>query len=123
MDNEPLSNRYNAHISGSESINEQDCWILELTAKNKTESYPTRKLWIDKRTGDCLSYELYALSGVKLKEYNIIRIENIGNKRFPTEFEIRDLLRRNSKTTFKMTNVVLDKPIPDSVFSLRNLEQ
>ncbi|MDR1930453.1 MAG: outer membrane lipoprotein-sorting protein [Treponema sp.] len=39
------------------------------------------------------------------------------------ETEIRDLLRKNSKTTFVMKNVILDRPIADSVFSQRNLER
>ena len=123
MDNDPLSNRYDAAISGSEIVNDRDCWVLELTAKKRTESYPSRKLWIDKQTQDCLRYELFALSGVKLKEYNMLRVENIGGKRFPVEIEVRDLLRKDSKTVFYMRNVVLDKPIADSVFSQRNLER
>jgi outer membrane lipoprotein-sorting protein len=102
---------------------DRDCWILDLTAKRRTESYPTQKLWIDKETGDCLHYELFALSGAKLKEYNLVRVEEFGGRRFPVEIEIRDFLRKNSKTTMVMRNVVMDRPIADSVFSTRNLER
>jgi outer membrane lipoprotein-sorting protein len=122
-DNEALSNRYNAVVSGSEVVNGRDCWVLSLTARRRTESYPTRKLWIDKQTEDCLRYELFSLSGAKLKEYRTIRIENIAGRRFPVEVEIRDLLRRDSKTTMIMRNVVMDKPILESIFSMRNLER
>jgi outer membrane lipoprotein-sorting protein len=127
IENEQLSARYDPVIGGSGSwplngIN-RDCWILDLTAKRRTESYPKQKLWIDKETGDCIHYELFALSGAKLKEYNLIRVEVFGGRRFPVELEIRDLLRKNSKTTMVMRNVVLDRPIPDSVFSQRNLER
>jgi outer membrane lipoprotein-sorting protein len=123
INNDTLSSRYNPAISGSETWNGKDCWVLELTAKNKTESYPKRKLWIDKQTGDMLHYELYALSGAKLKEFSSLRIEVFGGRRFPVETEIRDLLRKDSRTVFRMTNVVMDKPIADSVFSQRNLER
>jgi outer membrane lipoprotein-sorting protein len=127
INNDTLASRYNAVISGSErwSIKgvSRDSWVMELTAKRRTESYPKRKLWIDKETGDLLHYELYALSGAKLKEYNMLRIEVLAGRRFPVEVEIRDLLRKDSKTTFIMRNAVLDKPIPDSVFSQRNLER
>jgi len=127
MENETLARRYDAVLSGSEIINtpfgNRDTWVLDLTAKQRTESYPKRMLWIDKQTGDLLRYELFALSGAKLKEYNMKRIEVIGGKRFPVEIEIRDLLRRDSKTTFIMRNIVLDRTIPDSVFSMRNLER
>jgi outer membrane lipoprotein-sorting protein len=123
INNETLANRYDAVISGSEVINGRDCWVLDLSAKKRTESYPSRKLWIDKEYGDLLRYELFALSGVKLKEYAMKKVEIINGQRFPVEGEMRDLLRRDSKTTFVMRNVVLDKPIADSVFSMRNLER
>jgi outer membrane lipoprotein-sorting protein len=127
VENETLSARYNPALGGSEVWNVngagRDCWILELTAKRRTESYPRQKLWIDKETGDCLHYELFALSGAKLKEYNLGRVEVFGGRRFPVELEIRDLLRKNSRTLMVMRNVVLDRPIPDSVFSQRNLER
>jgi outer membrane lipoprotein-sorting protein len=127
INNETLSSCYDAVVSGSEwwNINgtSRDTWVMELTAKKKTESYPKRKLWIDKETGDLVHYELFALSGAKLKEYNMLRVEVLADRRFPVEVEIRDLLRKDSKTTFIMKNAVLDKPIPDSIFSQRNLEK
>ena len=123
INNETLASRYNAVISGSEVLNGRDTWVLDLTARRRTESYPRRKLWIDKETGDLLRYELFALSGAVLKEFNLLRVENIAGRRFPVETEIRDLLRRNSRTVFRITNAVLDQPIPDSVFSMRNLER
>ena len=123
MDNDTLSSRYDAVLSGSEVLNGRDAWVLELTARRRTESYPRRKLWIDRETNDLLRYELFALSGARLKEYNMLKIEVIAGRRFPVEVEVRDLLRRDSKTVFSMKNVVLDRPIADSVFSQRNLER
>jgi outer membrane lipoprotein-sorting protein len=127
IENEKLSARYDPVLGGFASWNfngpGRDCWVLNLTARRRTESYPARKLWIDKETGDCLHYELFALSGAKLKEYNLLRVEELDGRRFPVEMEIRDLLRKNSKTTLIMRNVVLDRPIADSVFSQRNLER
>jgi outer membrane lipoprotein-sorting protein len=123
IENETLSARYNPSPGGSAAWNGRDCWVLDLTAKKRTESYPRQKLWIDKETGDCLHYELFALSGAKLKEYNLVKVEVFGGRRFPVEIEIRDLLRKNSKTIMVMRNVVLDRPIADSVFSTRNLER
>jgi outer membrane lipoprotein-sorting protein len=123
INNDTLSSRYDPVLAGSETWNGRDAWALELSAKKRTESYPKRKLWIDKETGDLLHYELYALSGAKLKEYTLLKVETIGGRRFPVEGEMRDLLRRDSKTTFVMRNITLDKPIADSVFSQRNLER
>ena len=123
INNDSLSSRYTPVLSGSDAWNGRDCWVLDLTAKSRTESYPKQKLWIDKENGDILHNEQFALSGAKLKEFTLIRVEVIGGHRFPVEYEMRDLLRRGSKTTFVMRNVILDRPIPDSVFSQRNLER
>jgi outer membrane lipoprotein-sorting protein len=123
INNETLASRYNSVLSGSEKVGDKDAWVLDLSAKKKTESYPKRKLWVDKTTGDLLKYELYALSGAKLKDYHLTKVDVIEGRRFPVSVEIRDLLRKNSKTTFNMKNVILDKPISDAVFSQRNLER
>ena len=127
INNETLASRYDASAPASTVFDgpggKRDAWVLELTAKKRTESYPKRKLWIDKQSGDLLHFEMYALSGAKLKEYTLIRVETIGGRRFPVEGQMRDLLRKDSKTTFVMRNVVLDKPIADSVFSQRNLNR
>ena len=121
INNESLASRYNAVLSGSETVKGRDTWVLDLTARRRTESYPKRKLWIDKETGDLLRYELYALSGALLKEFNLLRVELLAGRRFPVETEVRDHLRRDSRTIFRMNNAVLDQPIADSVFTQRNL--
>lgn len=123
IENEKLSVRYNAAVSGSGIWEGRDCWLLDLSAKKRTESYPKRKIWVEKSSGDCIHYELFALSGAKLKEYNLVKAEVFGGRRFPVEIEIRDLLRKNSKTTMIMRNVIMDKPIADSLFSTRNLQR
>ncbi|GHT85776.1 hypothetical protein FACS1894137_10490 [Spirochaetia bacterium] len=123
IENDTLANRYTPAITGSEMYAGRDCWVLELTAKKRTESYPKQKMWIDKENGDVLHTEFFALSGSKLKEMTLLKTETIAGRRFPVEYEMRDMLRKNSKTTFVMTSVVLDKPIADSVFSQRNLER
>lgn len=124
IENETLSARYTPRVAGSVAYNGRECWLLELTAKKKTESYPTRKLWIDKETLDLLHYELFPPSGKEpLKEYNLLRYEVINGMRFPVEFELRDLRRKGSKTTLIMTKVSINKPIDDSRFSERTLDR
>ena len=123
INNDTLSSRYDPTLAGSEQWNGRDCWALDLAAKKRTESYPRQKIWIDKENGDALHTEYFALSGSRLKEFSLLKVEVITGRRFPVEYEMKDLLRKNSKTTFVMKNVVMDKPIADSVFSQRNLER
>ncbi len=123
IDNETLSARYTPTLAGTDEVRGRKSWVLELVARKRTESYPKRKLWVDVDTQEVLRMEMFALSGAKLKEYELIRSERIGSRYFPVEFQMRDLLRRDSRTVFRMRNVVLDAKIPDSVFSLRNLRR
>ncbi len=123
IENEKLSARYTPAISGKADAGGRAAWVLELTAKKKTESYPKQRLWIDIENGDLLRSEQYALSGAKLKEYALIKAEKIGARRFPVESEMRDLLRKGSRTVFRMSRIELDAKVPDSVFSMRNLEK
>lgn len=123
IDNEPLAKRYTAEIQGSEKIRGRDAYVLMLEAKKKTESYPKRKFWVAQDTHELLRSEMFALSGSKLKVYNLIKSRKIQGKYFPVEMEMKDLLRKDSRTVFKMSDVELDISIPDSVFSMRNLER
>jgi outer membrane lipoprotein-sorting protein len=128
IENETLESQYNAKIIGEEKFKSstkfdgRDVWVLELTAKKKTVSYAKRIIWIDKETYAASKIELYSLSGSKLKELLILNAKWIGKRYFTTEFQIRDLLRKNSKTIFKMTKLELDVKIPERMFSLKNLE-
>jgi len=123
IENEKLSVRYTPVVAKSEVLNDRDTWVLDLTAVKKTESYPKQRLWIAKDNFDVLKNEQFALSGAKLKEYTLIRAERIGGRSFPVEIEVKDMLRKGSRTLFVMSKVVLDAPVSDSIFTMRNLEK
>jgi hypothetical protein len=128
INNDSLSSRYTPELLGGgvwtdRSGAARTCWKLKLTAKRRTETYPTQTLWIEQSTGDVLYVEQFALSGAKIKETALVKIEEIDGRRFPVEIEVRDMLRRNSRTIFTMRHVVLDQPIADSVFTRRNLSR
>ncbi|MDR3301291.1 MAG: outer membrane lipoprotein-sorting protein, partial [Spirochaetaceae bacterium] len=110
-------------LSGKDMINGREVFVLDLTAKKKTASYYKRKLFVDTENHDVIRYELFALSGAKLKEFSLIKAERIGTRRFPVESEVRDMLRKGSSTRFVMNSVALDKPVADSVFSMSNLQK
>lgn len=121
IDNERLSRRYTAIFLPEEIIDGRACWVLDLEAIKRTESYPKRRLWVAKDNFDMIRAEFYALSGAKLKEYILLRSEPVQGQSFPMESEMRDLLRKDSKTTFRVTHLELNVPVSDGIFSTRNL--
>lgn len=121
IENERLSLRYRANFLPDEQIDGRDCWVLDLEAIKRTESYPKRRIWVAKDNYDMVYAEFYALSGAKLKEYTLLRSESVQGQSFPMESEMRDLLRKDSKTTFKVIHLELNTPLSDRIFSTRNL--
>ncbi|MBN2545470.1 MAG: outer membrane lipoprotein-sorting protein [Spirochaetes bacterium] len=129
IENETLESQYNAKIidqikfDSDTKFKGKDVWLLELNAKKKTVSYPKELIWVDKETFAALKIERFALSGAKLKEFLLLDAEWIGNKYFATEMQIKDLLRKDSRTLFKMKNIKMNVQIPDDAFSLKRLSR
>lgn len=112
---------YDAKLIGSEALNGEDCWLLELTAKREGVSYYRRKLWISKKTYVAMKMERYAETGLLLKTMTARDIKVHGGRNYPMVLEMQDAMRKGSKTTFTMTDVVFDVAIPEATFSRRNL--
>lgn len=123
INNDSLDLQYTATLTGEEILNNKNCFLLELTAKNKNVSYQRRKVWVDKETYFPVKMEMYAVSGKLLKEMNILKLEKYGSRYFWSVREIKDLLRKNSITTIKFSNIELDVDIPDSIFTMSNLSK
>ncbi len=90
----------------------------------KGAQYGRQICYIDKETFVSLKTEMYTISGSdKIKEIYSLKYEKINNRYFTTSFEMRDLSRDNSKTTFHMKNVELDIKLDNNIFSIRNLQK
>jgi outer membrane lipoprotein-sorting protein len=112
---------YDAKVLGAEALNGEDCWLLELTAKREGVSYYKRKLWISKKTHVAMKMERYAETGLLLKTMTARDIKVHGGRNYPMVLEMQDAMRKGSKTTFTMSDVVFDVAIPETTFSRRNL--
>lgn len=127
VNNDTLENQYFYKITSESKFPDEtifkgkDCWVIEFDAKTKTVSYAKRVIWVDKETYAPLKEELYALSGAKLKENLMLNAKWIGNRYFVTKYQMRDLLRKDSKTIFTMDNIALDVEVPERYFSLKAL--
>ena len=117
MEDRPLVDLYNATIEGSEIIDGREHWILFLEAKITGLSYPKRRLWIDNEYILPMKEELYAKSGKLLKTTSMDGVKKIQGRWFPSRFNYKDELKRNSKgTEWLIEDVVFDTEIPDSRF-------
>ena len=118
MEDKPIEELYGASIEGSIEINGRDHWIVVLEAKINGLAYPKRKLWIDKEYLLPMKEELYAKSGKLLKTSTMSDVKRIQGRWFPSRFNFRDELKRNSKgTEWIIDDIEFDIEISNSRFS------
>jgi outer membrane lipoprotein-sorting protein len=121
LESKKFLNNYDAKLVGEEKKGEEDCWVLELTAKREDVAYQKRKLWLAKRTHLPMLEHRFAKSGALLKEYATEKPIAHGKRFYPGVMIMRDKLKEGTETRLVMTNITFDAEIPDRVFSRRSL--
>jgi negative regulator of sigma E activity len=122
-ENERLTDLYKISLTGSDTFSEQNCYVLELTAKVEEVAYYKRKMWIIKDTYMPVKTELYAKSGKLMKEFNVLETRQIGKRDFPVRLRMVNKLRKDTYTELVFDEIKLDTAIPDKYFSTGYLER
>ena len=118
MEDRPLEEMYDAKLNGSDELNGRDHWVMVLEAKIKGLAYHKRKAWIDKEYLLPIKEELYAKSGKLLKTSTMTDVKKIQGRWFPSRFNFKDELKRNSKgTEWVIDDIQFDIHIPKSRYS------
>ena len=112
-----LSKTYAAKLEGIEKIREVYCNILILQSYDKAASYQKRKLWIDPKRKVILRQELYAKSGMLIKDVEFLGYRLVDKRLFPERMVFRDLLKQNTQTTYIFDVIKFDIKIPAKYFS------
>lgn len=123
MDNTEMIRDYDAAVIGSETIDDRDCWIIELQAKTVEVSYQLRKVWVDKVRYIPLKEELYAKSGQLLKRLELKDITKIDNRWYPKKMIFKDMLKKGDGTEFVIVDIEFDKEIPEYIFTKAALKK
>ena len=115
---------YTATVVASESIGGRPAYKVEMNARDSTVAYPKRVVWVDQTAMIPIKQELYALSGVLLKEWEMSDIRSFPNGRqFPGKMVIRDKLQTGTSTTLTFSEVSFGVSLEEEVFSTRWLER
>jgi outer membrane lipoprotein-sorting protein len=123
VENERLQELYDIELIGRDTIDEKECYVLELTAKVPEVTYYTRKMWVEQKMYIAVKVELYAKSGKLLKELFISEFKKIGKYNYPTFIKMVNKIRRNTYTELVLEEVELDIKIPNRIFSKAYLER
>ena len=109
----------------SEILEETDkSYILELTAREGEDTaYYRRVIEVDRDNYVLITSKMYAVSGKLLKEFYVDDAMWIGDRYYITKFRMEDKIKEDSYTEIILNNIIIDPDIPESVFTLKNLER
>ncbi|MFV1996456.1 MAG: outer membrane lipoprotein-sorting protein [Acidiferrobacterales bacterium] len=85
-------------------------WGSIVYVVRKSDSMPMRQEYIDER-------------GQTIKVLTFSDIRKFGDRELPSQWEMRPTKKPGNFTRIRVVDVVFDKPIKDSIFSLRNLRR
>ena len=122
LDNSALKDRYHFKIVKSEKIDGKDCYLIEMNQKKKGETYPKRRVWVDKKTYVFRKSEMYALSGRLLKVMHMSNVKKYGEDRYyTTKMRMQNKLRKGTWTETVLTKIRFKVPLDNEIFNVRNL--
>lgn len=116
-----ISQNYTTTLKGIETIEENECYVIELTAKKKTLSYQRQTLYIHKENFTAVKTIVYSASGKPLREIISSNVQNISGIFIAYNTTVIDLLKKNSKTEMQIQNIKLNEDIPPQYFSREGL--
>jgi len=104
-------------LLGNETKNGFDCWKIKSTPVDAGSSqYQYRIQWIDKKTLIPVYAEMYDKKGNLVKVLTVEKLENVSGYNIP-KVDVLKNVQTGHSTRLSITQIVLDKPIPDRVFT------
>jgi len=123
MDDKKLSEAYDAAVTAEDTIDGRECWVVNLTGKEKDLAYHFRKLWVDKSRAIPLKEELIAKSGKLLKMIEFKDVEKLSGRWFPKKMIFKDILKTGKGTEFIIDSIKFDVDIPAYKFTKASLRK
>jgi outer membrane lipoprotein-sorting protein len=123
MDDRKLTDVYTAKVTGNETIDSRNTYVLELTSKVDDAAYYKQKAWIDTEHYVPLKQEMYARSGQLLKRTTLSNVKLVQGRWFPMNMIFKDMLKEGEGTEFRITSVKFDQVIPDYIFTKAALKK
>lgn len=123
MDDRSLSQVYTATVTGTESLDDRMCYVLDLQASVPDLAYERQRLWVDVEWMVPLQQEMYAKRGVLLKRIRMDDVQRVDGRWFPMRMLYKDMLKDGAGTLFEVESVKFNIEIPEHVFSKASLRR
>jgi len=110
-------------ITGSEKIQDFDCYVIELTAKPEAAVvWGKIKMWISKEEYYELRGEYYDEDGKLVNDMVSSNIRQMGDRKLPSKTVMTPVDKPGNQTILEMLDVIFNKPIEDNFFSQQNMK-
>ncbi len=116
-----IANNYTTVLKGTETVDNRNCYVIELTAKKKMLAYQKQTLYIDMENFTAVKTIVYSASGKALREIISSNITETSGKYIAMNTVVTDLLKKNSRTTMKILTIKLNEDIPSKYFTREGL--
>lgn len=117
MEDPHMTDNYDAVVTGSDQVDDRDCWVMDLSANRADVAYHFRKLWVDKERMIPLREDLIAKSGKLLKTLNLMDVKQIDGRWYPMRMRFKDVLKEGQGTEVMVESVEFDVIIPAYMFT------
>jgi outer membrane lipoprotein-sorting protein len=123
MNRSNFSDYYSAQIQGNETINNDNCYVLELKAKKGSAHYRRLKLWVRRDNFIPAQEEFYSGSGKLVKISTQTEIATMDDRLVPMKITFQDLDQKGHQTILNIKNLQFKADIPEQYFSMQYLEK
>ena len=120
---------WNHKIIKEEKFDNQDCYVIESTPKNKEVSensgYSKRTAWVSRQSFVALKGEAYDLEGQLLKRFSAKNVENVDvkNSKWQPMILEAENVQSGHKTVLEFKNYKANTGVSDDLFTARYLEK
>lgn len=118
--NDTLS-KYDVELVGSEVVDGQDCFVIEMTAKSRKVPYPKQTLWVVKDSYVAEQVQYFSRSGKLLKEMRVLEVKEFDGKFITSKMVLEDKLKKNSSTEMIVNDIEINPGLESDFFSLDQL--
>lgn len=110
-------------LVGDTTIRGMDCYKVQMVPKPEAAVvWGKLYLYVDKKNFVEVHVKFFDEDGELVNIMNSLEIKMMGGRMIPTRVEMIPMDKKNQKTEIIYSNLVFDKPIDDSFFTLQQLK-
>jgi hypothetical protein len=113
---------YTAELSGRESVDGEEAYVLDLTAAGRGVTYAKVRYWVAVADDRPLKAEFYAVSGRLLKTSRYEAFEELAGRLRPTRLVIEDAVKEGEYSVLEYSTMEI-KDLPERMFTRQYLKR